>query len=143
VEDRLYLAHVGDSRCYLFRDGRLALLTSDHSLTRQIDSDPQFDGVPRERVQTLRHILVRALGAEAFVPEHIDLRIADLRAGDVLLLCSDGVSDELSPGALTAILRDRVDPAEAAREIAGAAIDAGGRDNVTALVVRVEPGAQG
>ncbi|MBM4372003.1 MAG: serine/threonine-protein phosphatase [Deltaproteobacteria bacterium] len=135
---RLYLAHVGDSRGYLLRNGRLRLLTSDHSLANQVAADPRFDGVARERVRVLRHVLVRALGIAIYTPADIDLSRRTLHTGDVLLLCSDGVTTELTSYDLGDLLREHDDPADACRAIVDAALAAGGRDNITALVLRVD-----
>ena len=138
VDGHLYLAHVGDSRCYRLRDGHLHQLTSDHTLANRVRTDPSFENVSDEDLNSINHILVRALGVRTFESAEIELSVVDLAPGDVLLLCSDGVTNELCDEDLSRLLA-RDDPPELlAPALVRAANDHGGRDNCTALVIRVD-----
>jgi protein phosphatase len=117
---RYTYAHVGDSRLYLLRDGALSKLTNDH-----VWDHPELDNV-----------LSRAIGLDATVA--IDYGEGELRAGDVFLLCSDGVWNKLGDARLGDILGQFTDPQEAATRLASTAEDTGSQDNCTALVVRVD-----
>ena len=131
----LYLAHVGDSRCYLLREGALSQLTRDHTVAqRLVDADAMSE---REAaVSRLSSVLYNAVGGsrERAVP---DLLCVDLHAGDQLLLCTDGVTDLIDDRAIADVL-ERADSARAAScALVDAACDAGGRDNATAVVARL------
>lgn len=127
--DRAVLAHVGDSRIYRLRAGRFEQLTRDHSLLAQLDAM----GVA-EKPEGIGHIITRAVGfGDDAEP---DLRVEPLAPGDVYLLCSDGLSDPLEPETIAATLAID-DAGEACEGLIAAAYDAGGTDNITALVVRV------
>lgn len=127
--DRAVLAHVGDSRIYRLRGGRLDQLTRDHSLYAQLDAM----GVA-EKPEGIGHIITRAIGfGDDAEP---DLRVEPLAPGDVFLLCSDGLTDPLDPETIAAMLSID-DAGRAAEGLVSAAYDAGGTDNITALVVRV------
>lgn len=128
--------HVGDSRAYRLRDGGLELLSDDHSLVGEMVREGKLTR-DEAAVHPHRSILSRALGTEAEV--EVDEFTADLHAGDVLLLCSDGLSGEVPDDALRDLLAAD-DPAEAARDLIAAARDAGGHDNITAVVIRLLDG---
>ena len=137
VEDeRGRFVHVGDSRAYRLRDGRLDLLSDDHSLVGEMVREGRLTW-DEAAAHPHRSILSRALGTEAAV--QVDEFTADLRPGDVLLLCSDGLSGEVPED----VLREQLaaeDPAVAARGLVDAALAAGGHDNITAVVIRLEEG---
>jgi protein phosphatase len=129
---RLHIAHVGDSRCYRLRRGALAQLTRDHSLSN--DMRALNLGVSESRLATLpRHVVTRALGAHPTV--RVDLRTEDVERGDVYLLCTDGISQPVGDARIAGALA-KVDPDEACRELVRLANEAGGPDNMSALVVR-------
>jgi protein phosphatase len=134
-ESYLAIAHVGDSRAYMFRAGELARLTEDHSL---VDELVKAGKLTEE--QALEHpqrsIITRALGPEAEVA--VDTRNYPLRAGDVLLLCSDGLTSMLSDPQIAAILVAATSLQEAAERLIDAANEAGGRDNITVVLTRFE-----
>ena len=117
---RYYTAHVGDTRIYLLRDGRLARLTADHVRDRP----------------DMRHVLTRAVGLDAHLA--VDYAEDRLLAGDVFLLATDGVWDPLGERRLLELLLGEPDPRAAAKALAEAALARGGRDNASALVARVE-----
>ena len=132
--DRLLLAHVGDSRCYRLRDGALQQLTRDHSwLQEQIDAGlitPQ-----QAAVSGYRSWVTRALGVEDTVL--LETRQHPLRVGDILLLCSDGLTEMVPDRAIAAILADPVPLPVQAQQLIDAAKAAGGRDNVSVILVHV------
>ena len=124
----------GDSRAYRLRAGAIARLTRDHTQVQALVeagllTPEQADHHPYSNV------LARAIGAEARV--EIDIRVEPLRAGDRYLLCSDGLDKELSDPQIAALLGG-ANPAQVARALVEHACTAGGRDNVTAVVVRFD-----
>jgi serine/threonine protein phosphatase PrpC len=134
--ERLTLAHVGDSRAYLWRRGDLAVLTEDHSLARALVQSGQLDPAGAHD-HPQRHVLYRCLGLRPDV--EVDLIQADtLRPGDRLLLCSDGLWDMVTAAELSRLLASDDRPILIARRLVEAANAAGGDDNIAALVARVE-----
>jgi protein phosphatase len=131
------LVHIGDSRAYVVRGGELMQITDDHSLVAEMVrsgelAEGQAPGHP------LRSVLSRALGTE---PEpQIDLLDVDLESGDVVLLCSDGLTGPVPAGRIAELL-GRDDPEAAAEALVTAALDAGGPDNITVVVIRLEEAA--
>ena len=135
-EGQAALAHVGDSRAYLHRAGDLRQLTKDHTAAQEaVDAGHLTPEQAAHHPE--RHALARAvgLGAEVEVDTPPPLR---LEAGDRLLLCSDGLIDPVSDEAIGRILEDHPEPAQACDALVQAALDGGGPDNVTVLVVRVD-----
>jgi serine/threonine protein phosphatase PrpC len=126
--------HIGDSRAYLLRDGVLEQLSDDHSLVGEMVRDGRIT-LEEAAVHPHRSILSRALGTEATAK--IDEFAVDLLAGDVLLLCSDGLSGPVADEALRLALT-RSDPQTAAERLILEARRQGGPDNITAVVVRVD-----
>jgi PPM family protein phosphatase len=127
------VAHVGDSRAYLLRGGNLRPLTEDHSLVAELVRSGELT-----RDQAAEHpqknLITRALGAEEEVD--VDTAVLPVEAGDRILLCSDGLSDMVPEGRISEILVDSPDdPETTARRLLSAALDAGGTDNVTVVVV--------
>jgi serine/threonine protein phosphatase PrpC len=124
------IGHVGDSRAYRLRGGRLERLTVDHSLWEELVA---AGAAPAERAGfPYRHVITRALGTPHAEP---DLRVDALAPGDVFLLCSDGLSEVLTDEVIAAALAR---PAAAAcRALVDAAYQAGSTDNISAVVVRV------
>ncbi|HOG45902.1 MAG TPA: protein phosphatase 2C domain-containing protein, partial [Anaerolineae bacterium] len=133
----LYLAHVGDSRAYLLRDGTLHLLTQDHTLVNEQVRHGLL--TPEEASDhPQRHILSRALGARPEVAVEIGSPIP-LRSGDTVMLCSDGVSGYVDdPQIAYALHANRDDPQTAADTLIQLADAAGGHDNATAIVLWIE-----
>ncbi len=128
----LLIAHVGDSRAYLLRDSDLSQITDDHSLVEEMVRDGQL--TPEQAaVHPQRSIITRALGIDAEV--EVALYPVELQPGDRLMLCSDGLTTMVSADDIAAILRRESDPQRAARQLIDAANEAGGEDNVTAVVV--------
>jgi len=135
--DRLEYVHVGDSRLYLWRDERLEQVTDDHSLVGEMMREGHLS---REAAQThpQRSILSRALGTEPDV--EIDRGELPLRAGDAVLLCSDGLSSMVTDDTIAAVLAAVDDPARVARRLVSEAKSGGGHDNITVVVLRFDQG---
>src|SRR5579863_3647264 len=131
--DRMSLAHVGDSRAYRLRSGQLEQLTQDHSFV----AEQVRRGIltQREAEQSkLQNVLMRALGAE----EEVDVDVEEelVLGSDTILLCSDGLTHELSDARIAAVLQDAHDAQAAADRLTDLANQAGGEDNITAIVLR-------
>jgi serine/threonine protein phosphatase PrpC len=133
-EDSVALAHVGDSRAYLLRDGELSRLTEDHSLVEEL-----LRGGKLTEEEALEHpqrsVITRALGIEPIV--EIDTWTYPLRPGDVVLLCSDGLTSMISEQQVQDVLVEAPDLDAAADRLIDAANEAGGRDNITVVLFRV------
>ncbi len=129
------IAHVGDSRAYLFRDGDLTRLTQDHSLVDELLRRGKLtEEQAAEHPQ--RSIITRALGPEPEV--EVDRSTYSVRAGDVLLLCSDGLTSMISEQRIAEILRSTESLERAADQLIDEANAAGGRDNITVVLFRLE-----
>ena len=133
-EDLLALANVGDSRVYRLQDGELLQLTDDHSLVEEMVREGKLT---REEagVHPQRSIITRALGMEPDI--EVDSWELIPYRGDRLVLCSDGLTNELSDDRIAATLRQVADPQEAARDLVRQARAEGGGDNITVVVVDV------
>jgi PPM family protein phosphatase len=132
--DTGHFVHIGDSRAYLLRDGVLEQLSDDHSLVGEMLRDGRLSE-KEAASHPHRSILSRALGTESVA--RIDEFAVDLRAGDVLLLCSDGLSGVVTHETIGRTL-GRADPGEAAATLIADAREHGGPDNITAVVVRFD-----
>jgi PPM family protein phosphatase len=131
----LAIAHVGDSRAYLFRDGELTRLTQDHSLVEELVRQGKL--TPEQAAEhPQRSIITRALGPEPTV--NVDTWTYPVRAGDVLLLCSDGLTSMISEADVAEVLSSTSDLDQAAQRLIDAANEAGGRDNITVVLFRLE-----
>lgn len=129
------IAHVGDSRAYLFRDGTLERLTQDHSLVEELVRQKKL--TPEQAAgHPQRSIITRALGPEANV--EVDTWTYPVRAGDILLLCSDGLTTMISEKQVTEILSEADSLDGTADALIDAANEAGGRDNITVVLFRLE-----
>jgi len=128
----LMITHVGDSRAYLFRAGRLHRLTRDHTYAQHLVQTGRLspDDVADSRH---RHVLTNALGG-ACVDVHVDTDQIRLDDGDRLLLCSDGLTDLVDDETITRILRETSRSSDACDRLVQQALDSGGRDNVTVIV---------
>ena len=130
----LYIAHVGDSRVYRLREGALSQITQDHSL---VEGLVRAGLITHEeaRVHPRRNIITRALGTEG--DNEPDLLAADARPGDVWLLCTDGLNSMIDDALIERALLT-LSPRRAADELIRLALHAGGRDNVTLIIIRFE-----
>ncbi|MHB1244634.1 MAG: Stp1/IreP family PP2C-type Ser/Thr phosphatase, partial [Gaiellaceae bacterium] len=134
-ENEVSIAHVGDSRAYLLRDGSLERLTEDHTLVEEFVRQGKL--TPEEAdAHPQRSIITRALGIEPGVA--VDRLSVRGRDGDVFLLCSDGLTGMVPEPRVAEIIRAAATAEEATRGLVDAANDAGGRDNITAIVFRLE-----
>ena len=134
-EDAVSFGHVGDSRAYLFRDNRLQQLTNDHSLVGEMVRRGKLTAEQAEE-HPQRSIITRALGPEPAV--EVDHMTTYARDGDVFLLCSDGLTSMIGDDAIERILREAPDVSTAGHALIDAANAAGGRDNITVVLFRVE-----
>lgn len=134
--DRLYVVHVGDSRCYLLRRGELHLLTRDHTLVNDLVSRGAIR--PEDAAgHRLRHVITNAVGGHEPGLQAEAHRL-DLEVGDTVLLCSDGLHSMVDHATIARLLAAEPDPAHACRALVDEANARGGEDNVTVVVARFE-----
>ncbi|MGA2352694.1 MAG: protein phosphatase 2C domain-containing protein [Terracidiphilus sp.] len=128
------VSHVGDSRCYLIRNGVARQVTQDHTW---VNEQRKMGLISVEEMSTSesRHVILRSLGKEMFVAP--DTTSLTLLAGDVLVLCTDGLHDEMSDRAIAEIVSQKKPIDEIARELVARAVEVDGNDNTTAQVIRV------
>jgi serine/threonine protein phosphatase PrpC len=137
VDDQVAnLAHVGDSRVYLMRDGELSQLTSDHSwVNEQIQSG--VISAEQARSHPLRNVVTRALGGKADL--QVDMQTHEVEPGDVLLLCSDGLTTMIPDDEIARVMREGEGDIEStAQALVDAANARGGEDNITVLLLKFE-----
>jgi protein phosphatase len=133
-EPRILIANVGDSRTYLFRGGVLSRLSVDHSYVQELVNEGII--TPEEaRVHPRRNIVTRAMGIDRSV--QVDVFSHLVRTGDRLVLCSDGLVDEVADVDITRILTEHSDPQETAEALVMVANANGGRDNTTVIVLDI------
>jgi PPM family protein phosphatase len=138
-KDTLALANVGDSRAYLFTKGQVVQLTADHSLAEERMRQGEISE-EEAAVHPQRHILTRVMGASPEVDT--DMWELRLRSGDRLVLCSDGLSNEIGQSELAEVLDSVPDPGAAAQRLVELANEHGGADNITVVVVDVLVGEE-
>jgi serine/threonine protein phosphatase PrpC len=133
--DQAVISHVGDSRCYLIRNGQARQVTQDHTLVHE---QRKMGILSASEVATSdsRHVLIRSLGPEMFVSP--DTTTVTLQAGDILVLSSDGLHDEMNERTIVSIVSQDKDIEELARELVARAVEIDGGDNTTAQVIRVK-----
>ena len=132
---KMYIGHVGDSRCYRVRDGKIAQLTRDHSLINDyLLAMP--DLTEEQRAELPKNVITRALGMQDQVV--VDLQHDEPVPGDTYILCSDGLSGMMTDEEIQAIVTEHRDINDACKQLIALANDHGGEDNVTALLVRIE-----
>ena len=134
-EREVTIAHVGDSRAYVLRDGELTRLTRDHSLVGELVARGKLT---EEQAEThpQRSVITRALGPEPEV--QVDVQAYQARAGDVFMVCSDGLTSMVPEARVREILQAAGSLEAAGRDLIAAANDAGGRDNITVVLFRLE-----
>jgi len=133
-EQLVHIAHVGDSRCYRIRDNEIEQLTKDHSMINEalrLNPDLSDDIL----AQLPKNVVTRALGTKELVEP--DVQSEDLVSGDLYLLCSDGLSGEVSDQDLLFGVLESEQPDDACELLVAMANEAGGRDNISALLVRI------
>ena len=134
-EQRVWVLNIGDSRCYRLRHGRLEQLTRDHSLVEEQVRLGRM--TPREALHSpLKNVITRALGTQS----HVTPDVFEMQAepGDLYLLCSDGLTRELSDGVIQNLLNRDLSLEDLSMSLVDAAKKAGGHDNITCLLVRAE-----
>ena len=132
---RMYIGHVGDSRCYRVRDGKIQQLTRDHSLINDyLLAMP--DLTEEQRSELPKNVITRALGMQDQVV--VDLQHDDPEPGDVYVLCSDGLSGMVTDEEILKIVRNSTDIRDACTQLITRANEHGGEDNITALLVQIE-----
>ena len=133
----MYIAHVGDSRIYRFRDRTLERITQDHSLVEELVRARII--TPEEaRTHPRRNIITRALGTQG--ENQPDLLAADMKPGDLWLLCTDGLCGMITDEEIARVLSSGASLDMMASSLIQKALDAGGRDNVTLVLCREEEG---
>jgi serine/threonine protein phosphatase PrpC/predicted nucleic acid-binding Zn ribbon protein len=136
VGNDVAIAHIGDSRIYLLRDGELSQITADHTFVQRLVDSGRI--TPEEAaVHPRRSVLMRVLGDVDAAPE-IDTSIMPTRSGDRWLLCSDGLSSYVSEDKILAVLSGSRDADEAARLLVKESLDAGAPDNVTVILLDID-----
>jgi protein phosphatase len=128
----LYVAHAGDSRCYLCREGKLFRLTQDHTLVAELVRAGGLS--PKQAARhPWRHTVTNAIGGAS--PEiSVEVHKARLEAGDRLLLCSDGLTEMVPESMIAHVLDTETDPEQACGRFIAYANKAGGHDNITTIV---------
>jgi protein phosphatase len=137
LEAQLCVVHVGDSRAYLYRGDELQQITRDHTFVAEM---VRSGAIQQDEVAThrFRHVITNVVGGtEAGVK--VEAHAVEVQAGDRLLLCSDGLTEMVTDDAIAATLRAELEPESACTSLVAQANEAGGRDNVTVLIVRFDP----
>jgi serine/threonine protein phosphatase PrpC len=135
LEDQVAIAHIGDSRIYLFRDGELAQITTDHTFVQRLVDSGRITE-QEAMVHPRRSVLMRVLGDVDSSPE-IDTSILATRPGDRWLICSDGLSGVVSHSAIATAVAAGATPQDVADRLVKESLDAGAPDNVTVVVVDI------
>jgi len=128
------LSHVGDSRCYRLRDHEIEQLSQDHSLVAELIRKGEITK-EQAKIHPYRNVITRALGTDATVA--VDVQDVDALPGDLFILCTDGLSNYISDEEFIEIC-DGKDMEEAADTLLNFALEGGGRDNITLLLIFVE-----
>lgn len=134
LSHEVYAVNVGDSRCYILSEGQLTQITSDHSLVQAL---VDCGDITREEARThpQKNLITRALGIEDSVRS--DVFRVDRKEGDILLLCSDGLSNVITDEVLQTELAKLASPEETARKLLALAVEQGAPDNVTVILAQL------
>lgn len=131
--EELFIAQVGDSRCYRMRDGKVKQMTEDHSwVAEQVRRGALTE--EEAAMSPFRNVITRSLGNSPNV--EVDVYTEELKEDDEYLLCSDGLSGDVNPEDMRKAMKD-VSPSEAASALVDLALERGGRDNVTVLILAI------
>ncbi|MGF1603611.1 MAG: Stp1/IreP family PP2C-type Ser/Thr phosphatase [Thermosynechococcaceae cyanobacterium] len=133
--DQPWCVHVGDSRLYRFRDQQLAQMSEDHTWISQAVNSGLLTS-DQARVHPWRHVLAQCLGREEL--NQIDINPLDIQTGDRLLLCSDGLTEELSDDLIASYLGSDYTCDQAADALVEAAKEKGGQDNITVVIIEID-----
>jgi len=134
-DDRPFCAHVGDSRLYRLRDSNLEQITDDHTWVGMALKKGEIDA-EQAKFHPWRHVLSQCLGREDL--QRIDIQDFEVKSGDRLLICSDGLTEEVADGEIQTALTNLQSCKETAAELIEAAKAAGGSDNITIVIVKQE-----
>jgi protein phosphatase len=134
-DDKVVIAHIGDSRIYLFRKKKLEQITTDHTFVQKLVETGRITA-EEATVHPRRNVLMRVLGDFDTNPD-IDTVVLETEPGDRWILCSDGLYGYVSDDAVAQILRETPDAAEASNRLVEAALDRGAPDNVTVVIAGV------
>jgi serine/threonine protein phosphatase PrpC len=132
--DQAIVSHVGDSRCYLIRNGQAKQVTQDHTWVNEQRKMGLLSAEEAAQSDS-RHVLIRSIGTEMFVSP--DTTALTLQAGDLLVLCTDGLHDEMSEDAIAEIVSQKKNIEEIAQQLVTRAVEIDGNDNTTAQVIRI------
>ncbi len=135
VDWKLFVAHAGDSRYYLFSKGELHQLTQDHTMVAELIRRGVLTAADAER-SPFRHVVTNVLGGTAS-KLRVELHSLDLQPGDVLLLCSDGLTEMVADDQIAHVLRESSYPQTACERLVAEANNRGGKDNITVIVVHI------
>ncbi len=135
IGDRIIFGQVGDSRAYMIRQEKIVQVTKDQSLVQQLIDAKQLTEEEAKDFDR-SNIILQALGTTEGV--HVDVTSADLRRGDALVMCSDGLSGLVEPDDILEVVKTLDEPMEACRRLTEMACDRGGEDNITVIVARFE-----
>ena len=139
--EKLYVAHVGDSRCYRVREGKIQQLTRDHSLLEDyMDAKPDMTEEEKRNFPH-KNVITRALGMRDTV--QVDIKREEIKDGDTFVLCSDGLSGMVRDEGITEFISGSADLEAAVNSLIDAANRSGGVDNITALVLQCTNGTKG
>lgn len=132
--EKMFIVHVGDSRVYLFRENNLQQITTDHSYVMEL---VKIGGITREEaeVHPKRNIITRAIGIREEV--EADTVIEDVKQGDKILLCTDGLSNMVSKGEMTKILIEQCSTEEKVKKLVVLANEKGGLDNISLILIEI------
>ena len=133
VEDKMYISHVGDSRIYKIRDGKIDRITSDHSYVENLIQDGTITE-EEAKYHPKKNMLTKALGCTAFVEP--DLLVEKFIENDIILICSDGLTNMLSEEEIVRVIQENPDNPN--RALILAANKEGGMDNITVIVIKDE-----
>ena len=138
VDWRLLVAHAGDSRCYLLSGGELHQLTQDHTVVAEM---VRFGGLSAAEASRhpYRHLVTNVLGGKE-PGVRVEMHKLDLEPGDVMLLCSDGLTEMVPDARIAAILQEEQEPRRACERLVAEANDRGGKDNITVVVACFQEG---
>ncbi|MGV2828825.1 Stp1/IreP family PP2C-type Ser/Thr phosphatase [Myxosarcina sp. GI1(2024)] len=134
-DDRAWCAHVGDSRLYRWRNSAIEQITEDHTWVGLALKAGQIDK-EQAKFHPWRHVLSQCLGRQDL--HRIDIQQLDIEPGDRLLICSDGLTEEVSDDKIESLLAEKTSCEEAGKELIAAAKLAGGSDNITVIIVAQE-----
>ena len=137
--EKIMLGHIGDSRCYRLRDGDFQQITKDHSLLQE-QIDAGLLTIEQAATSSYKNLVTRALGVDDTVS--LDLNEYDVQAGDLYLMCSDGLSDMVPDAEIASILQGQSGIEQKSEQLITAANEHGGRDNISVLLVQAELGGE-